>query len=136
MTELVPELLEMVDQNRIAFRPAVELSYLTEEEQRDLVETIDSEEVTPSLGQALRMKHLSWEGKLDMDTVFSIMQEQKGNQKEIVKIPAEHLERFFPRGTPPKRIMDEILAALEYYRSRSVPTVSSTARNREERDER
>ena len=136
LTELVPELLEMVDQNRIAFRPAVELSYLTEEEQRDLVETIDSEEVTPSLGQALRMKHLSQEGKLDMDTVFSIMQEQKGNQKEIVKIPAEHLERFFPRGTPPKRIMDEILAALEYYRSRSVPTVSPTARNREERDER
>ena len=136
LTELVPELLEMVDQNRIAFRPAVELSYLTEEEQRDLVETIDSEEITPSLGQALRMKHLSQEGKLDMDTVFSIMQEQKGNQKEIVKIPAEHLEKFFPRGTPPKRIMDEILAALEYYRSRSVPTVSPTARNREERDER
>ena len=136
LTELVPELLEMVDQNRIAFRPAVELSYLTEEEQRDLVETIDSEEITPSLGQALRMKHLSQEGQLDMDTVFSIMQEQKGNQKEIVKIPAEHLERFFPRGTPPKRIMDEILAALEYYRSRSVPTVSPTARNREDRDER
>lgn len=136
LTELVPELLEMVDQNRIAFRPAVEISYLTEEEQRDLVETIDSEEITPSLGQALRMKHLSREGKLDMDTIFSIMQEQKGNQKEIVKIPAEHLERFFPRGTPPKRIMDEILAALEYYRSRSVPTVSPTARNREERDER
>lgn len=136
LTELVPELLEMVDQERIAFRPAVELSYLTEEEQRDLVETIDSEEVTPSLGQALRMKLLSQEGKLDMDTVFSIMQEQKGNQKEIVKIPAEHLERFFPRGTPPKRIMDEILAALEYYRSRSVPTVSPTARNREDRDER
>ena len=136
LTELVPELLEMVDQNRIAFRPAVELSYLTEEEQRDLVETIDSEEVTPSLGQALRMKHLSQEGKLDMDTVFSIMQEQKGNQKEIVKIPAEHLERFFPRGTPPKRIMDEIFAALEFYRSRYVPTVSPTARNREDRDER
>ena len=136
LTELVPELLEMVDQNRIAFRPAVELSYLTEEEQRDLVETIDSEEVTPSLGQALRMKHLSQEGKLDMDTVFSIMQEQKGNQKEIVKIPAEHLERFFPRGTPPKRIMDEILAALEYYRSRSNPQISPTARNREDRDER
>lgn len=126
----------MVDQERIAFRPAVELSYLTEEEQRNLVETIDSEEVTPSLGQALRMKHLSKEGKLDMDTIFSIMREQKGNQKEIVKIPAEHLERFFPRGTPPKRIMDEIFAALEFYRSRYVPTVSSAMRKREDRDER
>ena len=136
LTELVPELLEMVDQERIAFRPAVELSYLTEEEQRNLVETIDSEEVTPSLGQALRMKHLSKEGKLDMDTIFSIMREQKGNQKEIVKIPAEHLERFFPRGTPPKRIMDEIFAALEFYRSRYVPTVSSAMRKREDRDER
>ena len=136
LTELVPELLEMVDQEKIAFRPAVELSYLTEEEQRNLVETIDSEEVTPSLGQALRMKHLSREGKLDMDTIFSIMQEQKGNQKEIVKIPAEHLERFFPRGTPPKRIMDEIFAALEFYRSRYVPTVSSAMRKREDRDER
>ena len=136
LTELVPELLEMVDQNRIAFRPAVELSYLTEEEQRDLVETIDSEEVTPSLGQALRMKHLNREGKLDMDTIFSIMREQKGNQKEIVKIPAEHLERFFPRGTPPKRIMDEIFAALEFYRSRYVPTVSPAARKREDRGDR
>ena len=136
LTELVPELLEMVDQEKIAFRPAVELSYLTEEEQRNLVETIDSEEVTPSLGQALRMKHLSKEGKLDMDTIFSIMQEQKGNQKEIVKIPAENLERFFPRGTPPKRIMDEIFAALEFYRSRYVPTASSAMRKREDRDER
>ena len=136
LTELVPELLEMVDQEKIAFRPAVELSYLTEEEQRNLVETIDSEEVTPSLGQALRMKHLSKEGKLDMDTIFSIMQEQKGNQKEIVKIPAENLERFFPRGTPPKRIMDEIFAALEFYRSRDIPTVSSAMRKREDQDER
>ena len=136
LTELVPELLEMVDQEKIAFRPAVELSYLTEKEQRNLVETIDSEEVTPSLGQALRMKHLSREGKLDMDTIFSIMQEQKGNQKEIVKIPAENLERFFPRGTPPKRIMDEIFAALEFYRSRYVPTVSSAMRKREDQDER
>ena len=115
LTELTSELLELVDQGRIAFRPAVELSYLTEDEQRDLWETIDSEEVTPSLAQAIRMKELSREGNLDMDTIFEIMREEKPNQKEQVKIPAERLERYFPRGTPPKRIEAVIFDALELY---------------------
>ena len=115
LTELIPELLTMVDEEKIAFRPAVELSYLTEDEQRDLLETIESEDCTPSLAQAIRMKNLSKDGKLDMDTIFAIMTEQKPNQKEKIKIPMERLEQFFPRGMPPKQIEDTIVKALTLY---------------------
>ena len=118
LTELVPELLELVDDGRMAFRPAVEISYLTEDEQRDLVETIDSEDCTPSLSQTCRMKKLSQEGKLDMDAIFSIMTEEKANQKEKIKIPAERLDRFFERGTPQAEIEKVIIAALEDYYAR------------------
>lgn len=118
LTELVPELLELVDDGRMAFRPAVEISYLTEDEQRDLVETIDSEDCTPSLSQACRMKKLSQEGKLDMDAIFAIMTEEKANQKEKIKIPAERLDRFFARGTPQAEIEKVIIAALEDYYAR------------------
>ena len=115
LTELIPELLTLVDEEKIAFRPAVELSYLTEDEQRDLLETIESEEATPSLAQAIRMKNLSKVGKLDMDTIFAIMTEQKPNQKEKIKIPMERLEQFFPRGMPQKQIEDTIVKALTLY---------------------
>ena len=115
LTELTSELLELVDQGRIAFRPAVELSYLTEDEQRDLWETIDSEDVTPSLSQAIRMKELSKEGNLDMDTIFAIMREEKANQKEQVKIPMDRFSKYFPRGTPQRRIESVIFDALELY---------------------
>ena len=115
LTELITELLTMVDEEKIAFRPAVELSYLTEDEQRDLLETIESEEATPSLAQAIRMKNLSKVGKLDMDTIFAIMTEQKPNQKEKIKIPMERLEQFFPRGMPQKQIEDTIVKALTLY---------------------
>ena len=115
LTELIPELLTMVDEGKIAFRPAVELSYLTRDEQGDLLETIESEDCTPSLAQAIRMKNLSKDGKLDMDTIFSIMTEEKPNQKEKIKIPIERLERFFPRGMPPKQIEDTIVKALTLY---------------------
>ena len=115
LTELIPELLEMVDEGKIAFRPAVELSYLTHDEQTDLLETIESEDCTPSLAQAIRMKNLSKDGKLDMDMIFAIMTEQKPNQKEKIKIPMERLERFFPRGAPPKQIEDTIVKALTLY---------------------
>ena len=115
LTELIPELLTMVDEEKIAFRPAVELSYLTENEQRDLLETIESEDCTPSLAQAIRMKNLSKVGKLDMDTIFAIMTEQKPNQKEKIKIPMERLEQFFPRGMPQKQIEDTIVKALTLY---------------------
>lgn len=118
LTELVPELLELVDDGRMAFRPAVEISYLTEDEQRDLVETIDSEDCTPSLSQACRMKKLSQEGKLDMDAIFAIMTEEKANQKEKIKILAERLDRFFERGTPQAEIEKVIIAALEDYYAR------------------
>ena len=115
LTELIPELLTMVDEEKIAFRPAVELSYLTRDEQTDLLETIESEDCTPSLAQAIRMKNLSKVGKLDMDTLFAIMTEQKPNQKEKIKIPMERLEQFFPRGMPPKQIEDTIVKALTLY---------------------
>ena len=115
LTELIPELLTMVDEGKIAFRPAVELSYLTRDEQCDLLETIESEDCTPSLAQAIRMKNLSKDGKLDMDTIFAIMTEEKPNQKEKIKIPLERLEHFFPRGMPPKQIEDTIVKALTLY---------------------
>ena len=118
LTELVPELLELVDNGRMAFRPAVEISYLTEDEQRDLVETVDSEDCTPSLSQACRMKKFSQEGKLDMDTIFAIMTEEKANQKEKIKIPAERLEKYFSRGTSPAEIERVILLALDAYYAR------------------
>ena len=118
LTELVPELLELVDDGRMAFRPAVEISYLTEDEQRDLVETIDSENCTPSLSQACRMKKLSQERKLDMDAIFAIMTEEKANQKEKIKIPAERLEKYFSRGTSPAEIERVILLALDAYYAR------------------
>ena len=115
LTELIPELLTMVDEGKIACRPAVERSYLTRDEQGDLLETIESEDCTPSLAQAIRMKNLSKDGKLDMDMIFAIMTEQKPNQKEKIKIPMERLERFFPRGMPPKKIEDTIVKALTLY---------------------
>ena len=126
LNELTPKLLDLVDEGKIGFRPAVELSYLTEEEQQDLLETIESEEATPSLAQAMRMKDLSKNCELDMDTIFKIMTEEKGNQKMNVKIPMERLDRYFTRGTPPKEIEDVIIKALEFYRKRV----------REERDAR
>ena len=130
LTELTSELLELVDQGRIAFRPAVELSYLTEDEQRDLWETIDSEEVTPSLAQAIRMKELSREGNLDMDTIFEIMREEKPNQKEQVKIPMDRFSKYFPRGTPQRRIESVIFDALElYYREQERQRLKSTDRD-------
>ena len=127
LKELVPELLALVDEGKIGLRPAVELSYLKEEEQRDLAETIDSEECYPSHAQAIRMRQRSREGKLNMDDIFHMMREQKGNQKERVKIPMEKLEKYFPRGTPPSQVEETIIKALEMlYRYRK----------RKERDER
>ena len=115
LTELIPELLTMVDEGKIALRPAVELSYLTVEEQTDLLDTIESEDCTPSHAQAIRMRNLSKEGNLDIDAIFDIMTEQKGNQKEKVKIPMERLDKFFPRGMPQKQVEDTIIKALTFY---------------------
>ena len=128
LTELVPELLEMVDNGRMGFRPAVEISYLQEEEQRDLVETIDTEDCTPSLAQAIRMKELSREGKLDMDTIFGIMTEEKPNQREKIKIPAERFEKYFKRGTSPQVIEETIFKALDFYQAAIARKRSQEAR--------
>ena len=116
LTELIPQLLQMVDEGKIAFRPAVELSYLEKEEQEDLLETIESEDCTPSLAQAIRMKGLSRDNQLDMDKIFEIMTEEKANQKEKLRIPMERVESFFKRGTPPSVMIETVIKALELYR--------------------
>ena len=129
LTELIPELLTMVDEGKIALRPAVELSYLTVEEQTDLLDTIESEDCTPSHAQAIRMRNLSKEGNLDIDAIFDIMTEQKGNQKEKIKIPMERLDKFFPRGMPQKQVEDTIIKALTFYQKH-------LNKKREDREER
>ena len=113
LTELIPPILRMVDEGKIALTPAVELSFLKKDEQENLFATMESEEATPSLSQAQRMKSLSQSGRLDMDTIFAIMTEEKGNQKETVKIGMERLKKYFPKGTTPKQMEDTIIKLLE-----------------------
>ena len=118
LTYLIRELLDMVDDGRIAFRPAVELSYLTAVEQNDLVETIGSEDATPSLSQAIEMKKLSQNGSLTLDRIFDIMTQQKPNQVEKIKIPSTKFEKYFSRGTPQAKIEAVIFKALDEYYAR------------------
>ena len=126
LTYLIPELLEMVDNSvlkekdklQIALRPAVELSYLTEQEQCDLNETMLTEDRTPSHAQAIKMRKFSQDGRLNMDVIFSIMQEEKGNQKEQFKIPRDRISKYFAPGTPAQKIEDTIVKALELYQKR------------------
>jgi len=113
LTELIPPILQMVDEGKISLTPAVELSFLKKDEQENLFATMESEEATPSLSQAQRMKSLSQSGRLDMDTIFAIMTEEKGNQKETVKIGMERLKKYFPKGTTPKQMEDTIIRLLE-----------------------
>ena len=113
LTYLHPKLLEYVDEGRIAFTPAVELSYLNDIEQQDLIQTIESEDCTPSLSQAVRMKKLSQAGELDDDKIFEIMSEEKANQKERIKIPAEKLRKYFPRDFSASQIEDAIIKMCE-----------------------
>ena len=118
LTYLIPELLELVDNGKMALRPAVELSYLPEQEQRTLLETIECEECTPSFAQAMKLRKFSQEGKLNEDVILSIMQEEKPNQKEQFRMPKERISRFFAPGTPVQKMEDTIVKALEYYRKR------------------
>ena len=126
LTNLIPELLDLVDNSvlkekdklQIALRPAVELSYLTQQEQRDLHETMLTEDCTPSHVQAIKMRKFSEEGRLNMDVIFSIMQEEKPNQKEQFKIPKDRISKYFAPGTPAQKIEDTIVKALELYRKR------------------
>jgi len=119
LTELNPSILEMVDEKQIAFNPAVELSYLAEKEQQDLLETMQSEDCTPSLSQAQRMKKLSQDGRLNMDVIFSILTEEKPNQKEKFNIQRERIDRFFPKSYSEKQKEDLIVQLLEgWYKKR------------------
>ena len=126
LTNLIPELLDMVDHSvlkepgkqQMALRPAVELSYLTVEEQRALLEAMVSEDRTPSHAQAIKMREFSEKGRLNPDVILSIMQEEKPNQVEQVKIARNRIDRFFPAGTPAQKIEETIVKALELYRRR------------------
>ena len=113
LTELIPPILRMVDEGKIALTPAVELSFLKKDEQENLFATMESEEATRSLSQAQRMKSLSQSGRLDMDTIFAIMTEEKGNQKETLKINTSKLKKYFPKNTTPKQMEETIIKLLE-----------------------
>ena len=126
LTNLTPALLDLVDNSvlkekdkpQMALRPAVELSYLTPEEQATLFELMELEDCTPSHAQAIKMKDFSQAGKLNEDVMLSIMQEEKGNQVEQFKIPKERISKYFAPGTPAQKIEDTIIKALEMYRKR------------------
>lgn len=118
LTELIPSVLDMVDSGKIAFRPAVELSYLSKEQQQSLYDTMECEDCTPSLAQAIKMKEFSRDGKLTEEVILSIMQEEKPNQREQVKMPKERISKYFAPGTPAQKIEDTIIKALELYRRR------------------
>lgn len=115
LTHLIPPLLDLVDSGKIAFRPAVELSYLTEDEQNGLLDSISSEQSTPSLAQALKMKEFSQNGRLNADVILSIMCEQKPNQKEKISFQSERLKPFIPKNFTAKQTEDYVIKALEYY---------------------
>ena len=118
LTELISSVLQMVDDGKIAFRPAVELSYLSKEQQESLYSTMECEDCTPSLAQAIKMKEFSKDGKLTDEVILSIMQEEKPNQKEQFKMPKERISKYFAPGTPAQKIEDTIIKALELYRKR------------------
>ena len=115
LTNLIPEILQMVDQGRIALTPAVELSYLKESEQRDLLETMESEDCTPSLSQSQQLKKLSQSGELDMDRIFELMRQPKANQEEKLRFDLKEIRRYFPKNYSTERIQQTILRLLEKY---------------------
>ena len=126
LTNLIPEILQMVDQGKIALTPAVELSYLKESEQRDLLETMESEDCTPSLSQSQQLKKLSQSGELDMDKIFRLMQQPKANQEEKLRFDMKDIRRYFPKNYSTEKIQQTILRLLEKYER-------NWRRNRDER---
>ena len=126
LTELIPEILSMVDEGKIALTPAVELSYLTKQEQRDLLETMESEDCTPSLSQAIQMKRLSQTGELDIDRIFDLLREPKANQIDKISFRVDDLRKFFPKSYSAARIQETILKLLSDYQKKR-------QRSREER---
>lgn len=115
LTNLEKPILELVDNNLMAISPAVEISFLTKQEQEDLIETMESEDRTPSYSQAIRMHKLSEQGKLDMDTIFDIMTEEKPNQRENIKFTVDSLQKYFPREVTPQEMIETIQNLLEKY---------------------
>jgi ParB family chromosome partitioning protein len=118
LTELIPEILDLVDEGKIAMRPAVELSYLPTEAQELLLDTIEGEDCTPNHAQAIKMRKFADEERLNEDVMLSIMQEDKPNQVEQFKMPRERISKYFAPGTPAQKIEETIVRALEYYRQR------------------
>ena len=129
LTELNPQILKMVDDDKIAFTPAIELSYLTEQEQADLLETMECEDRTPSHSQALQMRRLSADGQLDMDRIFKIMTEEKPNQAEQIKIKTDSIKAFFPKNYSIKQMQDTIIKLLTEWQLKR----ERAARNRDAR---
>lgn len=109
MTNLIPEILQKVDEGQIAFTPAVELSYLTKQEQQDLLETMECEDCTPSLSQAVQLKKLSQAGALDVDTIVTLMSQPKANQAEKISFRVNDLRKFFPKSYDTAQIQEAIL---------------------------
>ena len=126
LTNLIPDILQMVDQGRIALTPAVELSYLTESEQQDLLETMESEDCTPSLSQSQQLKKLSQSGELNMDRIFELMRQPKANQEEKLRFDMKDIRRYFPKNYSTEKIQQTILRLLERYER-------NWRRNRDER---
>ena len=120
LTNLIPGILQMVDESKIALTPAVELSYLTDTEQADLLETMESEDCTPSLSQAQQLKQLSQAGQLDMDKIFNLLREPKANQQEKIIFRVEELRKFFPKNYSTLRIQETILRMLRDYQRRQM----------------
>lgn len=115
LTELIPSILDMVDSGKIAFRPAVELSYLSKEQQQNLYDTMECEDCTPSLAQAIKMKEFSRDGKLTEEVILSIMQEEKPNQREKPAFRDERITRLIPKSIPRGQETDFVIRALEFY---------------------
>lgn len=131
LTNLIPKLLDMVDEERIAFTIAVELSYLTEEEQYELYEVMNMEQCTPSLSQANRMKRMSQSGELDMDGMFLILEQEKPNQREQIKLRADTLAKYFPEDYTPKQKTDLIERLVkEWYEKQELEKTQSQGNNR------
>ncbi len=119
LTNLIPELLDMVDEDKIAMRPAVELSYLAENEQQMLFDAMVCEDCAPSHAQAIKLREASQKGLLTEDKILSVMEQEKPNQIEQFKMPKDRISKYFPAGTPAKKMEDTIVKALEYYRRRN-----------------
>jgi len=119
LTELIEPILDLVDEGKIAFRPAVEISYLSHDQQEILFDTMECEDCTPSLAQAIKMKNFAKEGRLTEDVIFSILSEEKPNQKEQFRMPKDRITKYFAPGTPAQKIEDTIVKALEMYRKRN-----------------